>query len=1041
MAIAETSQQNAAEALSWTAEQVLSLSPDAGSTKRGKMLAHITKWPLLGAANQAMWGECQGSGKKPYRTIIDLSTIDLSAIALSAIDLSAAGGEPAFKCSCPSRKFPCKHALALFLLRIETTEFKEGAPPAWVSEWLEKRSQTAAKKEAKKQAKKQATTASLSDDEKKAKAEQAAKRANSRTAKVEAGLEDLDQWLQDIMRQGLASLPTQPYSFWDNTAARLVDAQAPGLASRVRSLAGIPHTGEDWPNRMLTALGKLHLLVQGYRQKENLAPAMQAEVRSRIGWNHKQETLLEQANAANPLVESLSDTWHVLGKVVTEEENLKTQRVWLWGGQHQKAGFVLSFAHGRRQPLDSSLRPGMSFQGKLVFYPGTGVQRAFVTERNNDPKLDLNAERTTLGVDHIATAIEHYGQTLVQNPWTIRFPMILRNISLRYQQGAWWLQDEPGQGLPIAAGFSQGWELLALGGGRPLSAFGEWNGTDFMPLSVWSNRKFMALSPSAGTSNRQTARQTTRQTARQSYGSPQSDTWQKYMSAALVGTDRQVPTLPQGKDALSTMVRQLAWSEPASALLGVAGAIALHQAVGQQPTSPALTAIDPCEPDRLPSCRPPIAKYCDRALKEHPMVLPELLDLMAAAGQRLSPTGLPALLSFGVKNPHLQAQILPVLGNRGRWLARQKPSWQYACTQPEQLSAMCQQQWQTANDQPTTIQRRVRIFEQWRTTDPEGARTALAAIWPTETAKNRSAFIHAFFSHVSIDDEPFLEAALADRSQAVRTDAATLLAQIPTSSLCQRMSDRISHHIQFQGSGHQLTLTIKLPEHYDKAWKKDGIAAPPIQGLGEKAGWLQQLIEKTPLSHWPQDFENVARVIKTHEWREPLITGWAKATLSQKHAPEAPRWADALLHTIGVAGLNEETLISLVMLLSQPQRETYLRASLPKSTSANRNDNSTAIWLRIAAQPPQRWDYAFSQLALSQLMQLLKEKRRYGELFRPSPTLAITLHPGLAAEANRAITNLAYEQTFPPAWQRFLDEFLPALTLRWDIYQAFANSS
>ena len=55
-------------------------------------------WPLTGAeAGDGVWGECQGSAAAPYRTAVDLSG-------------------PAYRCSCPSRKFPCKHALALLLL-------------------------------------------------------------------------------------------------------------------------------------------------------------------------------------------------------------------------------------------------------------------------------------------------------------------------------------------------------------------------------------------------------------------------------------------------------------------------------------------------------------------------------------------------------------------------------------------------------------------------------------------------------------------------------------------------------------------------------------------------------------------------------------------------------------------------------------------------------------------------------------------------------------------------------------------------------------
>ena len=67
----------------------------------------------LGATDAALWGLCQGSGSKPYQTAIDLT-------------------EPAFKCSCPSRKFPCKHALGLMLLFAQDAgRLSEPAPPEW----------------------------------------------------------------------------------------------------------------------------------------------------------------------------------------------------------------------------------------------------------------------------------------------------------------------------------------------------------------------------------------------------------------------------------------------------------------------------------------------------------------------------------------------------------------------------------------------------------------------------------------------------------------------------------------------------------------------------------------------------------------------------------------------------------------------------------------------------------------------------------------------------------------------------------------------
>src|SRR4029450_7437308 len=98
--------------MNYSPEQIIALAPDAASAKAGRSLATASKWRNVGQDERALWGECQGSGAKPYQTVIDLS-------------------DPAFKCSCPSRKFPCKHALGLFLLVANNSEISNTAPPAW----------------------------------------------------------------------------------------------------------------------------------------------------------------------------------------------------------------------------------------------------------------------------------------------------------------------------------------------------------------------------------------------------------------------------------------------------------------------------------------------------------------------------------------------------------------------------------------------------------------------------------------------------------------------------------------------------------------------------------------------------------------------------------------------------------------------------------------------------------------------------------------------------------------------------------------------
>src|SRR3954468_22967414 len=114
-----------------TTEQVLALAPDPASVKAGQGLASPGKWVSLGRAGRSVWGECQGSGKNPYRTQADLTG-------------------PAFHCSCPSRKFPCKHGLGLLLLlAAQPARVAAASAPPWVSEWVAKRDNNAEKKAAK----------------------------------------------------------------------------------------------------------------------------------------------------------------------------------------------------------------------------------------------------------------------------------------------------------------------------------------------------------------------------------------------------------------------------------------------------------------------------------------------------------------------------------------------------------------------------------------------------------------------------------------------------------------------------------------------------------------------------------------------------------------------------------------------------------------------------------------------------------------------------------------------------------------------------
>ena len=437
--------------MNYSSEQILALAPDASSAKSGQGLAASRHWVTLGNDEKSVWGECQGSGKNPYQTQIDLS-------------------EPAFKCSCPSRKFPCKHGLGLFLLfAAQQNQFKLSPPPTWVSDWLDSRSKRA-EQQAEKSAKKSEELADSNAQ---------AKRAANREAKVAAGISELELWMRDLIRNGFAAAQNQTNNFWENPAKRMIDAQAPGLARMVREMRGDIVLGEHGFSNLLQKLGKLHLLLEGFKRLDSLPETAQADIRAQIGFTQNQDELLKQSG--------VKDQWLVLGQRLTEEDRIRVQATWLRGVTTERDALILHFAHAS-QPLDASWLIGSSVEAEFVFFPSAAPLRALVKAR-----LETTSEAPKTFAP-IAAAIEKYAAAFAANPWLERFPFALQNvIPIRLNDAQWIVRDEANHVLPITQNFSKPWELLALSGGHSVQLFGEWDGENLLPLSVWAEGKVARL--------------------------------------------------------------------------------------------------------------------------------------------------------------------------------------------------------------------------------------------------------------------------------------------------------------------------------------------------------------------------------------------------------------------------------------------------------------------------------------------------------------------------------------------------------------------
>ncbi|MFF5182734.1 SWIM zinc finger family protein [Streptomyces sp. NPDC000345] len=436
----------------WTADQVLALAPDAASRKAGSKLGVAGPWSGTGSSREGtVWGVCGGGGGASYRTVVD-----------TAAPLTALG--PAYDCTCPSRKSPCKHALGLLLLwTAGEASVPAGRAPDWAEEWSEGRRGRAPETG-------QAGTAGAGSGS--ADPEAARRRAERRAERITTGATELEQRLADLLRAGLATAEQAGHGLWEETAARMVDAQAPGLAARVRELGTIPGSGPDWPVRLLEECALLHLLDRGWLYRDRLPQALAATVRTRVGLT------------APPAGPPLRDHWLVLTQHDTHDPKLTTRRIWLHGTASGRTALVLSYGAAGRAP-GLTLPVGLALDAELSAYAGGGRRRGALGERFGSPVA------TTARPPGMTTteAAARYGEALREDPWQESVPVTLDDVVPTPDGTSWQLADADGDtALPLtpAAAARPGlWRLVALSGGAPVKVFGECGHRGFTPLTAW----------------------------------------------------------------------------------------------------------------------------------------------------------------------------------------------------------------------------------------------------------------------------------------------------------------------------------------------------------------------------------------------------------------------------------------------------------------------------------------------------------------------------------------------------------------------------
>ncbi|WP_232541467.1 DUF5691 domain-containing protein [Nocardia bovistercoris] len=942
----------------WTETRIGALATDAGALRAARELA--ARWRAAGHAEGALWGLCASGGGAPYETVVDLTS-------------------PAYRCSCPSRKVPCKHALSL-LLRWSAGAVDESAEvPEFAAGWLSRRAARTPRE----------NTARTPDPATVA----------QRRGRVTAGLEELDIWLGDQVRTGLAQVD-RSYRAFETIAARMVDAQAPAVATALRQIPTTIATRADWPDLVLGEYARLHLLIAAHRRLDDLPDGLAASVRTHIGYS----TSADSVRAEPPL----RDHWMALGSRTTEEERLHTRRTWLHGRHTRRPALVVEHSFGAPDFARDVPAPGSMIDAALHFYPAAAPLRALWGDRHGPVEPFTTLPRPENAGGPVADALRANATALAADPWLRSWPVILHDVVPVVTENNWRIVDSTGDALDVAPD-EQPWKLLGTSGGYPVTLLAEWTAAGLLPISALVAGEILDV----------TGDRTPVRTDVATEGA-------ELTSAALLGTARRNPDPSRLAPPVAAVVRDLHTDPPLALLESAALRDAFARAGATAGTAQTPPPAGEDQRRRLPT---PAARRLATMLGDNSHFLPEWFEAATPFDYRAPDALCALLLEHATASTRWRPQLLRLAGARAHWLASKNPQWRAMDladigadaagniaapatraagtsddTAPPKHGADADTACHTENGadlafdagasdpnhgtspadtnpvegqldtdgtagggQGAVGSRRgsgadsdvwrfggARARADWlaelRRRDPDSARHMVVAAWAKESGASRAELLATFEAGISAADEAFLDAALDDRRSDVRRAAAGLLALLPDSAFARRMVERAAtwiRPIRLRSDGPTATsvpsesgatrvhLVVDVPDPLDAAAARDGI----IDRAGEftyrwagapdrTAGLLRQLVAATPLRHWatgwgastrfsPQELTGVGI---DDRFRQPLFDGWVDAALAQRD----PHWARALFD----AGVPSDTALlrrrELFALLPAQDRTRHL---------------------------------------------------------------------------------------------------------------------
>lgn len=403
-----------------SSQSIEGMAPNAAAAKNGRDLVAKDKFSGLSidADGRLIWGQCAGSGKKPYYCSADFIHPE----------------SPVFRCSCPSRQFPCKHCIGLLYAHEKGLNFTVAEVPEDIAGKREKLEKRQEKKIQEKQTLKEKAAAP-----KKVNTAAVVKKINTQLA----GLNTAAALLSNIVNTGLSAIDAREFKNLQEQVKELGNFYIPGVqtafSNLLLALADVQNQvytrAIDQINYIHALLKKAEVYLSGRKENPAAPPETGSEIEEQIGYVWKLADLvalgLYEENAE--LVQLSFDSYDNRARREFVDEG-----IWL----NLKTG-VIYRTHGYRpykalkyiKEEDSA--PGVTQIRELYIYPGS-INPRIRWETEALTRRDLKAE----DIARIHTFSDaSYGQAVktvkgvIKNPLSDKNPLLLLALHRAFRNG------------------------------------------------------------------------------------------------------------------------------------------------------------------------------------------------------------------------------------------------------------------------------------------------------------------------------------------------------------------------------------------------------------------------------------------------------------------------------------------------------------------------------------------------------------------------------------------------------------------------------